>query len=221
MGAWRWMARRIQVLFDKRSAERERPAATPCNPGFRLFVESLENGACPGARTVADLPLLEVPAGVTHLAPTREPLALVRRRPRAAAVVLEPLQVGGRSRLLLLTPTSLRARLNGQAAPIVALLRVGDQLQLDARAILHVTEYRGAGAVSPSPELVGSPCGVCRLPLTAETSVYICGGCGLPLHLEGPPKPESDRLECALFGDCPSCGTEVRTASGLVWLPEL
>jgi len=202
----------------QRSGERTQPVADPRTPGFHLFVESLASGVS----TVADLPVLEVPAGVSYLAPAREPLALVTRKPRTPAFVFEPLragdQEGGRARLLLLTPAGLRARLNGSAVPRLALLKVADQLQLDARAVLHVTEYRRAGAVSVTPELVGNPCGVCRLPLTAETTVVVCT-CGLPLHLEGPPKPAGERLECALLG-C-SCGAEVRLESGHVWEPEL
>ncbi len=207
------------------AAERSLPAEAPPQPGFHLFVESLDGTADSSVPSACDLPVLQVPAGISHLAPAREPLALVSRKPRTPAFVFEPLAAGeqqdGRPRLLLLTPAGLRARLNGQAVPRVALLKVGDQLQLDANAILHVTEYRLSGAVAPSPELVGKPCGVCRLPLTAETTVYICVVCGVPLHLEGPPKPAGDRLECALFGDCPSCGDKVRTESGHVWVPEL
>ena len=213
----------IRESSAPRSAE---CAAVVREPGFHLLVESLACGARPAARTAADLPVLAVPAGVTQLAPDRDPLALVPAaqagsdEPAAGALVLEPVTVGGRARLLLLTPAGLHARLNGAAVPALALLEVGDQLQLGGRAVLHVTEYRRAGAVSPPAKLVGSPCGVCRLPLTAETTVHICR-CGLPLHLEGPPKPESERLECALFGDCPTCGSEVRTEGGHAWLPEL
>jgi len=204
-------------------------------PGFHLFVESLAGGA--GASTSsADLPVLAVPAGISFLVPSRGEVSLVSRRPEDAALVLEPVQVDGRARLLLLATGGgepeqllgadaatlsgrLRARLNGHAAPVLALLKVGDQLQLDAQVVVHVTEYREAGASRPTPELVGKPCGVCRVPLTAETSVYLCS-CGLPLHLEGPPKPESDRMECALLG-CPSCGASVRQEGEHVWVPEL
>jgi hypothetical protein len=212
----------VQVVPPSPSATCGSISSTDRQPGFHLLVESLEHdSAASTVKTAADLPILEVPSGVLHLVPTKSPLRLVSRKPRLAACVFEAVEVGGRARLLLVTPPGLRVRLNGQAVPLVVLLKVGDQLQLDARAILHVTEYRGAGAIRPGIELIGSPCGVCRLPLVAETQVYICGGCGLPLHLESAPKPEAERLECALFGDCPSCGAEVKTSSGHVWLPEL
>jgi hypothetical protein len=68
---------------------------------------------------------------------------------------------------------------------------------------------------------VGRPCAVCRLPIAADTRITTCGTCALPFHLEGPPTPENERLECALFGDCPGCGSAVNTAGGHVWLPEL
>lgn len=219
----------MSQVATPRESRALRPAASAADarePGFHLLVESLECGAHGSARTATDMPVLAVPDGVTQLCAARDPLALVpvahagSDQSASAACVFEPVKVAGRARLLLLSPAGLHARLNGAAVPALALLRVGDQLQLDGRVVLHLTEYRRAGAVSPSAELVGSPCGVCRLPLTAETSVHICS-CGLPLHLEGPPKPESERLECALFGDCPSCGSEVRRESGHVWLPQL
>ena len=203
-------------------ATREAPPEPCCVPRFQLLVEDL--GAAPVARDAAALPVLEVPSGVSHLDLGAEPLALAPHAPAKPALALEPIEAtataGVRSRLVLLTPPELRLCLNGLPLPAVALLVVGDQLQLDTRAILHVTEVREAGASAPSPALVGSPCGVCRLPLTADTAVLICG-CGLPLHLEGPPKPKGERLECALIGDCPSCGAEIKPDGGPVWLPEL
>jgi len=233
------------------SLERASSAPPARKPGFHLLVETLatqlgssaplpggpdtpgersstSNPATPGAsgRTAAELPVLEVPEGISHLSPTREPLALVPRKPSSAAHMLESIESAGRSRLLMVSPAGLRTRLNGQAAPLVVLLQVGDQLQLDPHTILHVTEFRGAGAVSPGPEQLGRLCGVCRIPVEAGTTIYVCSGCGCPLHLEGEQqegesKPEAERLECAKFGDCPSCGTAVNTSSGHVWEPEL
>lgn len=189
---------------------------------FRFFVETLTGSAAAPPPAATDLPVLEVPKGLTYLAPGSAPLTLVPNEPSAAALVLEPVHVAGRPRLLLMSPGGLHARLNGQAVPALALLKVGDQLQIDAAsAILHVTEHTAGGATPPAPELVGQPCGVCRLALTADTAVYVCSGCSVPLHLEGPPKAEGERLECAMFGDCPSCGAEVRTSGGYAWVPEL
>ena len=204
------------VILDPSSVA----AATSADrlPGFHFLIESLGSKA---ARQPSELPVLELPPGVSHLLPARESLALSARKPRRPALTMEPVVLGGRPRLLLLTPPSLDARLNGQALPLLALLTLGDQLQLGPRHLLHLTEYRTGGIVRPDSQLQGQLCGVCRLPLTADTQVYLCGGCGLPLHLEGAPKPEAERLECALFGDCPSCGSEVQTASGYLFQPEL
>ena len=192
----------------------------PRTSRFQLFVEELgENVA---RRTVEELPLLDVPAGISHLDPAADTLEVAHGSPQGPAFVLEPVEASGRRRLLLLAPPGLRARRNGLPVPAVALLDVGDQLQLDARAVLHVTELREGGAVPPPSSLVGQPCGVCRLPLLADTTVVICG-CGLPLHLEGPPKPVEDRLQCGLLagGECPSCTAPIRPEGGRVWLPEL
>lgn len=204
-----------------RPIPQERSRALAHMPGFHLLVESLEAERAP--RSAVELPVLEVPPGVSYLAPSRSPLALVARRPRAASLAFEPVSLGaggGRARLLALNPAGLRARRNGLPLPIVALLDVGDQLQLDARAVLHVTEYRRAGAERPAPELVGRRCGLCRIPLTAATTVFLCS-CGVPLHLEGLSVPADRRLECALLGGCPDCERPVRVEGGHVWLPEL
>ncbi len=185
---------------------------------FQLVIESAPTASPPAA---AEMPFLAVPTRVSFLVQRKGVPALSTRRPARPTVAFEPVVVGSRPRLLALQAGPGRVRLNGLKMPPVALLQVRDQLQVDVTGTLHVTELRSGGAVPPSPAQVGTPCGVCRLPVTAQSRVYVCQ-CGVLLHLEGAPIPAEDRLECALVGDtCPSCTTEIVSEGGHVWLPEL
>jgi hypothetical protein len=162
---------------------------------------------------------LALGASVMHLELGRQALALTEAAPRGPALLLEILPPGGSARLLCLPPRSARLRLNGRPAPPVALLELGDELQVGGFTV-YVSEHLGGGAVPVPAELVGSPCGLCRLPFAAGTDVARCR-CGEVLHLEGPPKPEAERLECALLGDCPTCSRPLKLAGGWAWLPEV
>ena len=209
--------------------------------------------ASPRARTTADARssfqlvtqerdermFLPVSTQVSYLVERRGGPALTLRRPARPVLALEPVQVEGRPRLLVLQPGAPglqrsngaasskgpraprpRMRLNGQPLPPVAILRVRDRLRVGPRTF-HVTAFRAGGAVAPAPAQLGVPCGVCRLPLTQETLVHACE-CGVLLHLEGEPIPVEERLECALVGDaCPSCESALMLEGGHVWLPEV
>ena len=158
--------------------------------------------------------LLDVPAHVTYLtAPNGRAAAFESRAPRREpSLLFEPVRVGSRRRLLLLTPNSVGLRINGFPAPRVALLRVGDELTLDATTSLRVGEYRCLSLARPSGDVVGQLCGGCRTPVAAEMFAYLCD-CGVLLHCERPPKP--DRLECALLAsECPSCRDKLPSPEG-------
>jgi hypothetical protein len=127
-------------------------------------------------------------------------------------------RVGGGWALLMLTPPSLEVRLNGLPAPRVAVLAVGDQIQLP-EAVLHVTKHRSVALGPPSAALVGKTCGVCR-GVFDERTVVLVHDCGAALHLEPESKPAGERLECALLG-CPDCGKPVSLESGFSYLPEV
>jgi hypothetical protein len=165
---------------------------------------------------------LGVPAGVSYLQAggAGAPRLLARAPARGeAACALEP--VGGREpRLLLLSPPGARVRVNGQAAPRVALLAVKDQVQVGGGPLLHVTAYRAARVRPTPPDRLGKECPVCRAPL-AVTTVYVCPGCGTAMHCEGE-EEGPDRLECArLSSECPTCRAPVVLRAGWAYLPEL
>ena len=61
-----------------------------------------------------------------------------KRSTSASALRFEAVRFEGRAALLMLSPPGLAVRVNGQAAPRVAVLGVGDQLQL-GDAVLHLT----------------------------------------------------------------------------------
>jgi hypothetical protein len=119
----------------------------------------------------------------------------------------------------MLTPPCVKVRVNDRPSPIVAVLNVGDQLQI-GDAVLHLTEFREFTVGPPSPELLGRRCGVCRVPFDEQTRVYL-HECGEALHLEPESKPAEERLECALLGNCPNCGGSISMESGYSFTPEL
>jgi hypothetical protein len=139
--------------------------------------------------------------------------------PASAMLQFEPLGVDRRPALLMLTPYGIDIRLNDRPSPRIAVLAVGDQLQV-GDAVLHLTRFLEFAVGPPSPELLGRRCEVCRVPFDQHTRVYV-HDCGQPLHLEPESKPAEDRLECALLGDCPNCREPISLESGYSYLPDL
>lgn len=199
-----------------------RAASAGRGAGFELLYAppSARGGSC--AMEWESLPLAP---GLSFVSVPTKPAAVPRcsaRRRKAsvrAQVVLEPVSIGGRARLLAIAPPELRLRVNGLPAPDVAVLQVGDELHAGGGPPLYVTEYRSPRIETPAGELLERACEVCRLPLTPETRVYVCHHCGSPMHLEGPEHPGGDPLTCALLGDC-VCETPVATDGGYAWRPE-
>ena len=188
------------------------PAADPASDVVRLVVEPLD-----GSSTHS----IDLPQGTSYLVARGRRLTAAARRPagHGPAVRVEVLGAERAAPLALFVPAGLRVRLNGLPAPVVAPLRVKDQVQLDSRTLLHVTACLNPRIETPAGELLGRSCGLCRRALDASTRVYVCP-CGVPLHLEGP-EHGSERLECAHFGDCPSCERPVRSEGAEAWMPEL
>jgi hypothetical protein len=134
------------------------------------------------------------------------------------ALYFEPLTVGRRASLLMLSPPGVDARVNDRPSPCVAVLEVGDQLQV-GETVLHVSRFREFTVGPPSAELLGQRCGVCRVPFVESTQVYV-HECGTPMHMEPESKPAAERLECAALGDCPNCEQPIVMQSGYSYLPE-
>jgi hypothetical protein len=103
-------------------------------------------------------------------------------------------------------------RINGRRAAPVAILKVGDQLRIGNQWLLHVSRFVRPHIGPPPSDYVDKECSSCRLPLTADTTIYICPNCGLPYHCE-PPLPDDaaestqrEPLECArLISTCNHC----------------
>jgi hypothetical protein len=174
---------------------------------LRLFVEPLPAGEAGenGVRDVAELEVISIPAGATTLE--------VDQGIRFEALTLE-----GRAALAMVTSPERRVRVNGAGAPLVSVLRIGDQVQLDD-CVLHVTYMRRPRVGAPPAGLVGKPCGLCSVPFTA-TSTVVAHDCNTYLHLE-PEDPSTDEaLQCALLG-CPTCNEPVVLDEGYTYEPEL
>lgn len=134
-------------------------------------------------------------------------------------LIMEPLFNPKRHpQLFVLVPSHADARINGQPAPRLALLKEKDVFTCGRHVILHVTLYHHASLGSPRPELIGKECPVCRVPFTAETTVFACS-CGAALHHEA---SDPQGLKCATMrGDCPSCGRPIVLEAGYTWQPRL
>lgn len=180
---------------------------------FHFLVDTLT--LCAGPANPAPL---EVPAGVSFLANPLEEIPYISvEEPAGLACALEPVQVSGQPRLLLLSPPELRVRVNGQPAPRVALLSLRDQVQLAGGPLLHVTIHQSLHVGPPPAESLGKECPVCRDILTAERIVYVCPSCGTAIHSEG-----ENGLDCINIGsECPACPTALIRQSGYAYQPEL
>jgi hypothetical protein len=200
--------------------------ATHCDklPDFHFLVEPCAGGDEP-LRDASELVDVAVGRGmraldIESLASNPRIVAAPRTRgPEAGKLQFEPLTVDRRPALLMLTPTGVDVRVNDRPSPRIAVLAVGDQVQI-GDAVLHLTRYRDFAVGPPSAELLGRRCEVCRVPFDEHTRVYI-HDCGQPLHLEPESKPAEDRLECALLGECPNCREPISMKSGFSYLPEL
>jgi hypothetical protein len=218
-------ARRRAIDVDRVS---QALPATEVPSGLHLLTEPFAPDTS-NPTDARDLPIVLVPTGASYLnleskGGVKFPsvMRLVDCEAHLApALAFEPVHVARRPALLVVTPPSAdRLRINGRPAPRVALLRVGDQLHLDGSCALHVVRKRKLEVVAPPSELVGRPCGYCRVPFVPETTIAICD-CGVPLHLERPPKPENERLECARLTGCPECREKLPSEAGELELPEL
>jgi len=135
----------------------------------------------------------------------------------ADAPLVEPVTAGSQPELVLVSRAGRRVRVNGQPAPLVALVGDRDQVQLSEDLILHVTTYHEPRIGPPSDKEVGRTCPVCRTVITPQSTVYVCWCCGAPMHLEG-----EGRLDCArVVSECANCrGAKVLLKSQYTSLPE-
>lgn len=196
--------------LDQDESEKEALAGAPRRPG-----------AVPRDPGWIELP----PAGISYLtlSPEQPPRVLLEPPARMSqAAVLETVRREQHPYLVMLGPTGQELRVNGVPAPPLVILHVRDQVQMGENYLLHLSLFRRPYIGPPAKEYTGSKCLVCRLPVAADTTIYICPNCSGALHCEGEEKSQQDRLECArLSSGCPRCGNPVIMTEGYAYVPEL
>lgn len=189
--------------------------SNPTAPGFRLlpeWVHDTDASACEG-----DPEMIAIGSGVNVLAlgasGAPRMLGAGVSAPTETLLQLEPVERERRPTLLMLAPRPSPVRVNDAPAPPLSLLDVGDVIQL-GDVLLHVSWFRAPQVGPAADHLVGRPCPVCRTPIDTNARVFV-HECGNALHLE----PNEKGLQCALLGDCASCGRPVSLDSGLSYRP--
>jgi hypothetical protein len=164
---------------------------------------------------------LEVPSeGPSSLTFTDPPRILPGVPAGPDRAVLEAVRHEGRTYLAMVLPPDHSVRINSAPAPRVATLQVGDRVRLGAGPLLHLALYNRPAIGPPGPEMQGKVCPVCRLPLSGDTTVYTCAGCGAGLHCEGPERDDQDRLECVrICSACPTCTAPINLTEGYLHDP--
>jgi hypothetical protein len=118
----------------------------------------------------------------------------------------------------MLKPPGLELTLNGERAPLVAVLKERDQFQLGHAFNFHVAVLHQPRIGPPPAEVIGKPCPVCLVAFAAEARCYVCP-CGRVLHLEGEPH-EENKLQCArVHTECPGCHRPIVLTEGFSGLP--
>jgi len=147
-------------------------------------------------------------------------------RSKTSLCCLEPVYHTEQPLLVFLCPRSDRQqpshpRLNGQPAPTVAVLGIGDQLQVGSH-VLHVTIYNQPVIGAATDEQVGRDCAYCRLPIAAGATIYHCP-CGAILHSEAEATDSADEpLRCLQNVTlCPACQESIRLEKGYLYEPAL
>ena len=121
----------------------------------------------------------------------------------------------GRPRLLLLNPARSRARINGQLAPLMAVLKEKDFVQFPEGFAAHVSVLHRPRIGVPAPELLGRVCPVCRVKFIADTKCYHCA-CGVALHCED----SAEGLQCVQTRKECACGRPIILQEQFTYLPE-
>jgi len=168
---------------------------------------------------------LVVPDGVSVLVvpPGKPPFLVGDVEPDCTehAFLLEPVVSRQRLLLLLIGQAGEAARINGQVAPPIAVLREKDQIQFDDELLFHVTLFSRPQISRVPDALVGNECPLCRVPFVAGTLVYACAICNAVMHLQGEEEPEETRLECAMTAtECPVCHSPIEMTEGYRYEPE-
>jgi hypothetical protein len=197
--------------------------------GFQLgfFLEVVAAQAVPGQRRRGQRPALPWMAspseGVAYLVATPGgPPSLVSELPAPwdQAILLELVEFSGQSCLLMLANGRPAIRVNGLPTPRLAVLRVGDALQVDPDHLLHVSSRAAAYSGPPRQQDLGKTCPYCRSRIRPETNgVYACWDCSLVYHDEV--GDGENLLQCAqLIHECVQCTKSVIRGEEFQYVPE-
>lgn len=126
-------------------------------------------------------------------------------------------------RTIVLTPPCRRTRINGAAAPRVAVVKQGDEISFDDAPTIHVSILEKP-FVGPAPaESNGLICPVDKAAIQPGQRVWQCPHCLSVVHHAEPGSPEAgEGYTCLKLcgGKCPVCSRPVRTEKALTWFPE-
>jgi hypothetical protein len=135
--------------------------------------------------------------------------------------VLETIRYQDQTYLTMLPGEAIRS--GGWPLPLVAVLRVRDQVRVGDRWLLHVSRFTRPYVGPPPDELIGRPCSYCRIEFVPETVVSICPYCRTPVHCEdaeSASNPEVGPLECArLMSECHHCHQPVVLEASYEYVP--
>jgi hypothetical protein len=169
---------------------------------------------------VEPLPVPTEPATVVP-APGEPPRLVPGINPLASGAIIVEQIVNSRRqlRLLAMQPWGEPLRVNGHAAPRIAVLGEKDSLQLADETTLHVTYFNRPRNGKPPRELIGKQCPVCRVPFTENSTVYICP-CGVATHNSA--DGDTDGLQCTrLQHACIGCERPIMLKEGFSYWPDL
>jgi hypothetical protein len=194
------------------------PFSVMNNPGihFHLIHEPLGIQSAGGPPQV-----MELPAGVARLGLTPEgaPVLLAPSEQRPL-LLLEPVRHDDHWRLLLVNPDGAAVRINASPAPPTSLLQNADQIRLRSGLLLEVAVYHRPYTGPAATAHIGRRCPVCKVPITAQSSVYCCVCCGATMHHRA--EVGGEVVECALaVGLCPSCRGPIQLQEGYLTPPRL
>jgi hypothetical protein len=132
------------------------------------------------------------------------------------ALLFQPVRQPPHPRRLLAVADHFDAlRVNGQAAPPATVLRENDFVQWGPEVSFVVALVHRSALGPPSPEDIGRPCPICRVPFSADAVTFGCA-CGTRVHCDG----SEDGLQCAQrSGRCPSCCQPIDLEGSLTGSP--
>ena len=131
-----------------------------------------------------------------------------KRTKSGAPYALEPIEIWGSSRLLIICSKGYAVWLNGQLAPRVTIAKEKDEILFGNVGLPFFVSLYSPNKVVKVPEnKIGAICPICRRKFEKNSQVYICY-CGMAVHSENTSNNEDHKvLICAsLINKCLDCG---------------